>query len=217
MNPRHLIPLPAATSWRHRLSTPPPLPHGLRWDLEPESWHVDGTGASVVAAGSTDSFVDPAGAAATLTAARALAVAPDGTWQLSAKVTVGFQATYDAGVLLLWSDERHFAKLCFERSPAGEPMVVSVITRGVSDDANAWIVEDTAVWLRISRITDEAYAFHSSRDGRKWDLVRYFALAGGDPMRYGISAQSPTGDGCSVTFDELALSETPLADLRDGS
>jgi regulation of enolase protein 1 (concanavalin A-like superfamily) len=194
-----------------------PLPFGLRWEVEPASWRYDGSAAAAVAAGSTDNFVDPAGTVTVLTGARALADAPDRPWQLAAKVTVDFRATYDAGVLLLWSDDQHFAKLCFERSPQGKPMVVSVITRDVSDDANAWVVDGDTAWLRISKVAEETYAFHSSRDGRRWDLVRYFALSGSEPMRYGISVQSPTGDGCAVTFEELALTETLVENLRDGS
>lgn len=193
------------------------LPLGLHWEIEPASWQFDGSVASVVAAGSTDIFIDPAGTTAVLNGARALAFAPHRRWQFSAKVAADFHGAYDAGVLLLWSDDKHFAKLCFESSPQGEPMVVSVVTRDVSDDANAWVVEGDAVWLRISEVAEETYAFHSSRDGRRWEFVRYFALSGSEPMRYGIEVQSPTGDGCAVTFDELEFSETPLADLRDGS
>ncbi|WP_208867453.1 DUF1349 domain-containing protein [Streptomyces himastatinicus] len=36
---------------------------------------------------------------------------PAGDFQLSARVSVGFSSTFDAGVLLLWIDERHWAKL----------------------------------------------------------------------------------------------------------
>jgi hypothetical protein len=46
---------------------------------------------------------------------------------------VGPASTFDAGVLLLWVDERHWGKLCFEFSPAGDPMIVSVVCRGVAD------------------------------------------------------------------------------------
>lgn len=46
---------------------------------------------------------------------------------------------------------RHWAKLCCEFSPAGEPMIVSVVCRGVADDANAFIVPGRPVWLRIGR------------------------------------------------------------------
>ena len=68
-------------------------------------------------------------------------------------MSVDFAATFDAGVLLLWVDERHWGKLCFEFSPAGEAMVVSVVTRGVSDDANAFMVTGRSVWLRVSEST----------------------------------------------------------------
>jgi hypothetical protein len=32
-----------------------------------------------------------------------------------------------------------------------------------------------------------------------------------------FEAQSPTGDGCAVTFDQIAFSLERLAELRDGS
>ena len=57
-------------------------------------------------------------------------------------------ATYDAGVLTLRRRDDLWAKLCFERSPQGEPMVVSVVTRGVSDDCNSFVVDGRSVWLR---------------------------------------------------------------------
>jgi uncharacterized protein len=193
------------------------LPLGLEWEIEPESWHVDGDAVEAVAATRTDNFVDPAGSVVALNAARALAVEPPPGWQFSARVAVAFQAKYDAGVLMLWSNERHFAKLCFERSPRGEAMVVSVVTREVSDDANAFIVDADAVWLRISNIADGVYAFHARGDGPRWEMVRYSALSGGEPMRYGIAVQSPVGAGCAVTFTQLAFTEAHLQDLRDGS
>ena len=195
----------------------PELPFGLRWEIEPASWRFDGDLATVVAAGTTDYFVDPAGSAVALNGARALTAAPRPPWQFSARVGVDFQATFDAAVLLLWSDDSHFAKLCFERSPQGSPTVVSVVTRGRSDDANAWVVDGATVWLRISSIAEGVYAFHSGEDGHRWDLVRYFELAGSAPVKVGIAAQSPTGDGCTATFADFRLVERPLVDLRDGS
>jgi regulation of enolase protein 1 (concanavalin A-like superfamily) len=194
-----------------------PLPWGLRWDVEPASWRTRDDAIEVVAAPRTDNFIAPDGRVTVVNGARALATAPPGRWQFSARVSVDFRADFDAGVLLLWSDDRHFAKLCFERSPQGEAMVVSVVTRQVSDDANAWVVDGDGVWLRISDAADGVYAFHASVDGDRWEFVRYFALTAGAPMRYGIAAQSPVGSGCTTTFTGLTLTETALADLRDGS
>jgi regulation of enolase protein 1 (concanavalin A-like superfamily) len=142
---------------------------------------------------------------------------PEGDFQLSARVTVDFTATFDAGVLLLWVSERHWAKLCFEFSPAGEPMIVSVVCRGVSDDANAFTVPGRSAWLRVSRI-DRVYAYHASLDGRTWQMIRVFTLNDQpSPDRIGFEGQSPTGEGCTVTFDEIHFLPERLGDLRDGS
>src|SRR5258708_8925858 len=121
-------------------------------------------------------FIDPgADAEPTLNAVTLLGVPPDGDFQFSARVTVAFASTFDAGALLLWIDERHWGKLCFEYSPHGDPMIVSVVTRGVSDDANAFVVEGRTVLLRVSRI-DHAFAYHASLDGKTWRMVRFFAI-----------------------------------------
>ncbi|GAB3950759.1 DUF1349 domain-containing protein [Micromonospora vulcania] len=210
-----------------RLSVP-----GVPFPLVPspaDLWRVDeATGAVAVSAQPhTDIFIDPATGSvdadaplspeATLNAATLLGELPEGDFQLSARVTVGFAATFDAGVLLLWLDERRWGKLCFEYSPDGEPMIVSVICRGVADDSNAFVVADRSVWLRVSRI-DRVYAYHASLDGTTWQLIRVFLLdADTSRDRIGFAGQSPTGDGCSVTFDEISFRAERLADLRDGS
>jgi uncharacterized protein len=94
-------------------------------------------------------------------------------------------------------------------------MVVSVVTLGWSDDANAYDVEGDTVWLRISRI-DRVHAFHASTDGEVWRLIRVFRLGERAPA-IGFEAQSPTGDGCTVRFDEIRYVPERLADPRDGS
>lgn len=190
----------------------------------PGVWRRDERSGAVLAAAPahTDLYLDPGGedsadAGSMLNAATLLGTPPEGDFQLSARVTVDFQARYDAGVLLLWVDQEHWAKFCFEFSPAAEPMVVSVVTLGVSDDANAFVVPERSMWLRVSRV-DRSYAYHAATDGRTWRMIRVFSL--GDSLtdhQVGFEAQSPTGDGCSVTFDEIHFTQQRLTDLRDGS
>lgn len=176
----------------------------------------------VTAASHSDIFVDPGGsgqvnAKILLNASTLLGDLPEGDFQFRARVSVDFQSTFDAGVLLLWLDETHWAKLCFEFSPDREPMVVSVVCRGVADDANAFVVGGTSVHLRVSRV-GQVYAYHASTDGVAWRLIRAFALdAPGALARIGFEAQAPTGDGCDVRFDEVRFSAETLGDLRDGS
>lgn len=201
---------------------------GVPFPLAPvpaERWQADSQTATVrgSAVPHSDIFIDPGGtdqlnAESMLNAATLLGDPPGGDFQFSARVAVDFAATYDAGVLLLWAGERRWAKLCFEFSPAGEPMVVSVVCRGVADDANAFVVPGRSVWLRVSRI-DRAYAYHASADGQRWNMIRFFAFddqpVAGD--RIGLEVQSPTGEGCDVVFDRIRFDRTRLGDLRDGS
>ncbi len=140
----------------------------------------------------------------------------EGDFLLGARVEVDFAATFDAGVLVVWRDMRTWAKLCFEYSPEGEPMVVSVVTRGVSDDANSAVVDGDAVWLRIARL-GPAFAFHCSTDGERWRLVRHFALGGEGEVQAGFLAQSPTGAGCAARFSEIVLRSETLSDIRSGA
>jgi regulation of enolase protein 1 (concanavalin A-like superfamily) len=117
----------------------------------------------------------------------------------------------------VWIDDRHWGKLCFELSPDGEPMIVSVVARGVADDANAFVVDGRTVWLRVSRI-DHTFAYHASLNGETWRMIRYFAIDGASTSAaLGFEAQSPTGDGCVVTFDDIRFIRERLRDLRDGS
>jgi regulation of enolase protein 1 (concanavalin A-like superfamily) len=189
----------------------------LTWALVPAAVTLaDGGMVTVESGPRTDLFVDPHSGEVIATAPRALASAPDGDFQLLARVKVEFRATFDAGVLLVWFDERHTAKLCFELSPQGVPSVVSVVTNGVSDDANGWPVAGEEVWLRISRI-GATWALHAGPDGQTWALARYFRLDQDAPAHVGILAQSPLGEGATVRFDQIAVVEHRLAELRDGS
>lgn len=190
------------------------MPVPLRWELSPVGWRYRSGALRIDAGPGTDLFAHPQSGVTTLNAPRLLG-RPGGDFILAARVRVGFAAAYDAGALLMWVHDGLWAKLCFEYSPQAEPMIVSVVTRDRSDDANAFVLEDAA-WLRIARI-GSAYAFHASSDGIHWQFVRHFTLSTSEAARVGFEAQSPTGDGCTAWFDEITYRPTRLGELRDGS
>lgn len=195
----------------------PSLPMPLHWQTLPAQWSVTDRSALMMRAGaSTDLFIDPRGAPPVLNAPRLLgAVAGTGDFQFSAHVAVDAGATFDAGVLLIWRDDGHWAKLCCEYSPQRRPMVVSVVTRGASDDANAFVLDNGHVWLRIARM-GPALAFHASTDGHTWELIRHFTLDTAETTALGFMAQSPTGAGCTTTFDDVRFTPEGLRNLRNG-
>ncbi|MFB7251274.1 DUF1349 domain-containing protein [Microbacterium sp. NPDC056234] len=197
--------------------------------LPPLSWvPVEGEGSvdpttgtlTLRSAGGVDWTNDATGGEQQHRAASLAFVAPPTPFMLSANVFVdGDRTTFDAGALSIWSDRDHWAKLCFENSPDGEPMVVSVVTNTYSDDVNSRLVVDSSVFLRLAFLGDDAWAFHSSTDGERWDFVRLFHLAvpAGTPTYVGFLSQAPCGDRCDVVFSDVRIRHSLLSDTRNGS
>jgi regulation of enolase protein 1 (concanavalin A-like superfamily) len=187
----------------------------LKWIGEPVGARLEPEGVEIRAGAATDWFVDPGAGSAPILNAPALVGSPSGDFLLSACVEVQFASAFDAGALVLFVHEHVWAKLCSECSPRGERMIVSVVTRGVSDDCNSFIVDTDRVWLRVSRI-GSAFAFHASTGGGHWRLVRYFALPVEEALLVGFEAQSPLGTGCTASFTNVRHNAQTLLDIRSG-
>ncbi|NYD68652.1 DUF1349 domain-containing protein [Agromyces atrinae] len=194
----------------------PGLP-ALSWATHPGTADVVGPGALRVVSEAGADWSNDAGGGPQQHAAALLGLEPVGDFSLSARVRVlGERTTFDAGALAIWGDRDHWAKLCFENSPQGQAMVVSVVTNDYSDDCNSTLVHDDAVYLRITRRGD-AWVFHSSADGVTYDFVRYFRLHASGPVTVGFLSQAPLGPTCVAEFSEVAYSHAIVSDFRDGS
>lgn len=180
--------------------------------------HADGVLTGRAGPGQ-DLFVPPSGASLdpASDAPRLLGPVGEGDFRLLARVRPGLASAGDAGALYLHVGDRDWAKLCLEHS-ADLPTVCTVVTRGHSDDANAFVVEEGVCWLRLSR-NGSAYAFHASTDGETWTFVRVFTLGTEEERaaaRVGFLVQSPTGEGCGAVFDRIAFLPGGVENLRDG-
>jgi uncharacterized protein len=189
---------------------PIPMPLETAW---PEAWAVTGQGIAGHAPPRTDLFIDPFGTKR-LNNAPMLLFPASGDFVLQAEVTVEFASTFDAGVLLFWQDEENWAKLCFEFSPQRKPMIVSVVTRGTSDDANSTTIDGDTIYLRVAH-RGVGSVFHYSTDGAWWHLVRAFRLPD-QPVSAGFLVQSPTGNGCRAEFTRIAYRADTISDIRSG-
>lgn len=183
-----------------------------------DSYDAASGALTITAAAGTDWTNDALGGAQQHRATALAFPVPDGDFTLSARVQVqGHRSTFDAAVLALWSDEDHWAKLCFEFSPQGAAMVVSVVTDHYSDDCNSLVVQEPYVHLRVAR-AGTAFVFHSSFDGVRWDFVRLFRLPQGrHPFQVGFMAQAPTAQTCSAVFDQIAFGPGAVDDQRNGA
>ena len=189
------------------------IPYPLKWTLEPDHWSLEAGTLSATAGPKTDLFVSPFGQPP-IHNAPMLLFNPTGDFMLSALVKVEFAATFDAGVLVIYQSPSSWAKLCFEYSPTGEPMMVSVVTKGTSDDCNSVVIQGNQVYVRIARI-DDGFAFHYSINGKYWHMLRVFRLEP-LPTRLGFLFQAPTGQGCTAQFSEIKYQANRLEDHRSG-
>jgi regulation of enolase protein 1 (concanavalin A-like superfamily) len=145
-----------------------------------------------------------------------------GDFTLVAKVSAQLAGVYDSGALVVYSDEKNWAKVCFENSPRHEAMIISVVTREWSDDTNSETLDSPFVYLAVARKGNE-FSFHFSRDGRDWRLVRHFDMPIGSRTQIGFSAQTPhmaafaqTGEKVqfAAQFSEIRLAASAPRDMR---
>ncbi len=192
------------------------IPGDIIWKNTPVSFKkVNGNSLDITAGPTCDWFHNPADSTIKNNAPGALFKPSGENFLFSAKVNVDFKSTYDAGVLFLYVNRDTWTKLCFEYSPQNEPMVVSVVTRGRSDDCNSVVIGSNTVYLRVFRQANTV-AFHYSNDGKTWHFVRHFTIGDLGNLRAGFAAQSPTGKGCAVHFSEIQFKYASLPDLRSG-
>jgi regulation of enolase protein 1 (concanavalin A-like superfamily) len=62
----------------------------------------------------------------------------------------------------------------------------------------------------------QTIGFYYSSDKEDWQLVRLFKNDYPVELWVGLSAQSPIGNGTSVTFEECSLTQSSIKDFRMG-
>jgi len=191
------------------------LPGRLAWKNSPLAWHVDAGHQLKISAGKkTDWFVDPFDGRVE-NSAPILLFAPGPDYVLNAKLNVGFRSKWDAGAFMIWADDHHWAKLSFELSPENEPTMVTVVTRGLSDDCNSNPISGNEVFLQVAK-SRNTYVFYSSLDGHDWNILRTFNLDTNLKQMVGFEAQSPAGSGADATFSEIHYSPTRIKNIYTG-
>jgi hypothetical protein len=178
------------------------VPGPLTWQHAPAQWKIDsGKTLSITGGKQTDWFANPFDGAQTDNSSRLL-FKPSVDFVLSAKVTVDFHSQWDAGVLVLYVNDALWAKLCFEMTIEKHPAIVSVVTRGISDDNNSIAIHGNSVYLKVAK-AGQAIFFYASEDGVNWSIIRAFTLGKNPDLRIGFSSQSPAGDGCTTVFSDI--------------
>lgn len=189
------------------------VPGPMTWQNAPATWKAEAGSLTITSGRQTDWFVSPIDGARRENSPR-LVFQPADDFVLSARVTVDFRTQWDAGVLVLYVNEDTWAKLCLEMTVERHPAIVSVVTRGLSDDNNSIAVAGKQVYVKVAK-AGQAVFFYASEDGQDWKIIRAFSFGPGVKVRAGFSSQSPVGEGCTAVFDEIRY-EARRVDLWTG-
>ena len=186
----------------------------FKWVNEAPYEKIDEDTLLITAPGDTDVFTDPVGVNIKANAPY-LYQEVEGDFRMTAHVGHEFKSTWDAAVLMIWDDQEKNAKLCFEKSDFGTKAIVSVVTNGVSDDANGVNYNWNNVWLQVTR-QGNIFALHYGPDGKNWNMVRLFRLDANKTIKIGMEAQCPAGEESKIYFYHFNIDNTPVQDLRAG-
>ncbi len=141
----------------------------------------------------------------------------EGDFVATALVKPDFRDQWNAGALMVHIDDVNWIKFAFESSDATGKSIVSVVTRGVSDDANGVRLEAfDKVWLRLIRKGNN-FAMHWSSDGETYVMARLAQMADAQRVKVGLEAQSPVGPAVTHEFLYFSIEEKTVQDLRAGN
>ena len=177
------------------------IPKSLKWENRPKEYAINKTSVMIASGEKTDMFRDPNVTYNTDNAPKLLFEA-DSNFVITAAVEHAFLSKWDGGALVLKADSLNWVKCCFEKDYTGARRIVTVVTKGISDDCNSVEINNNKVYFKIAK-ADNVITIYYSITGAKWFLVRHFTFDIGDNLKVGFLSQSPTGKDCKVTFSEI--------------
>jgi regulation of enolase protein 1 (concanavalin A-like superfamily) len=192
----------------------PVIPYPLHWDIQPLHFTAKGNTITIVAGKKTDMFRDPNVTYNTDNAPKIL-FKPADNFVLTASIEHSFTNKWDGGAIVLKSDSLNWIKFCFEKDYTGARRVVSVVTKGISDDCNSVEINSNKVFYKIAK-ADNVITLYYSIDGNKWLLIRHLQFDTKPEFEVGFLAQSPTGTSCTVTFSNILYVERKISDPYTG-
>lgn len=188
---------------------------GFQWMYAPKSFQLADRELRIESGQGSDFFNDPETEKITA-GAPVLYREMSGNFVATALVQPDFADMWNACALMVHLDSLNWIKFGFENSDATGKSIVSVVTRGVSDDSNGAILNDReAIWLRIIR-KGNLYALHWSADGKTYKMARLAKLPEAAAVKIGMEAQCPVGKPATHKFLYFSLEEKTVSDLRKG-
>ncbi len=190
-------------------------PQSFQWTNPPAEFEFQDGSLEITSVSGTDFFNNPATLEVTGTAP-ILYRETEGDFIATALVQPDFGDMWNASSMMVFIDNLHWIKFAFENSDATGPSIVSVVTKGTSDDANGPILKDEReILLRIIK-KDHLYALHWSKDGHNFKMARLSSMPESRQVRVGLEAQCPVGREAMHKFNYFSIEKKTVGNLRSG-
>ena len=187
----------------------------LQWLNEPESYRIERGSLKVMTGRETDFFNNPEDGNKTANAP-VLYQEISGDFVAKALVRPDFSSQWNAIALMVYIDEDQWIKFAFENSDATGKSIVTVVTKGLSDDANGVVLKDEeAIWLKLIR-KENNYSMLWSLDDTEYKMARLTSLKEAEKVKIGVEFQSPVGDSATHQLDFFKVTAKTVSDMRKG-
>ena len=185
----------------------------LEWLNEPESFEIVDGSLSVTVKKGTDFFNNPEDESNIATAPY-IYKSMKGDFVVKALVEPDFASQWNAVAIMVHLDSLNWIKFAFENSDATGPSIVTVVTRGASDDANGVILKgQNQIWLVMARKSN-IYSMHWSIDGQNFKMARLASMPVAHDVRVGIEFQSPVGNEATHLIHSFEVVNRTIENLR---
>lgn len=187
------------------------IPNYFSWLNKPNEWKFINGRLEIIAPTASDFFIDEEGPSIR-NSAPFFYTNVKGDFDLTTRVDVEMLEMFDSGCLMLMSDSDNWAKLCYENW-FGEPSIVSVVTKTMSDDCVSLKLGNVKPYLKILR-SRNCFGFHYSLNNVDWTIIRYFNMNVPEEIKVGVVAQCPVGKGCKVGFEFLEMDSRKIKSAK---
>lgn len=131
-----------------------------------------------------------------------------GEFEVSVKITGEYKTRYDQMGMMLRIDEKQWIKTGIEYVD-GKYNYSTVIT----DNKSSWSVielseQPKSVWIKVIRRLDAVEIFYSF-DGENYTMSNLSYLKSNIPVKVGMMAASPDGDGFKAIFESFKVKHLP--------
>ncbi len=207
-------PRPVATTVAPMPVRIPGIQKLTHWINPPAAFDVTRRGLEIVASEKTDKYIAADGSILTDSANR-LVFEADADFIFSTAISHPFANRWDAGGLILEGDAENWIKFCFEKDYTGAKRVVSVVTKGTSDDSNSIAFDAREAYFQMAKIGDVVFLY-ASATGKDWYLVRIVNFKFDGKIQLGFLAQTPEGESNRVAFSHIKYKPTAMKDFWKG-